>query len=123
MALDKNGTGERVEAKVDLANLYRQETYTDLGLGSIQCLHPITAEGVPDASRKSLFMGTAQIMTPHGPIPVQCEIPADNLRAACLAFPNAIRTAVNDLLREARQIERERQGGIVIPRGGKIELP
>ncbi|MDR2392528.1 MAG: hypothetical protein LBE84_12750 [Planctomycetota bacterium] len=123
MVLDKNGTGERVEAKVDLGNLYRQETYTDLGVGSIQCLHPITPEGAPDASRKSLFMGTAQIMTPHGPIPVQCEIPADTLRAACLAFPNAVRTAVNDLLREARQIERERQGGIVIPRGGKIELP
>ncbi|MDR1520345.1 MAG: hypothetical protein LBU23_09435 [Planctomycetota bacterium] len=120
MALDNGKAGD---GKIDTNNLYRQETYTDLGLGSIQCLLPITADGGPDAARQPIFMGSAQIMTPHGPIPVQCEIPAGNLRAACEAFPKAIEAAVNDLVREARQLERERQGGIVIPRGGKIELP
>ncbi|MDR1535157.1 MAG: cytoplasmic protein [Planctomycetota bacterium] len=120
MTQDSGGT---VDGKVDVNNLYRQETYTDLGLGSIQSLRPITAEGDPDPSRKVIFMGSAQIMTPHGPIPVQCEIDADNLRAACAAFPGAIKGAVNELLQEVRQIERERQGGIVIPRGGKLELP
>ncbi|MCC8190335.1 MAG: cytoplasmic protein [Planctomycetes bacterium] len=110
--------------KVDLGNLYRQETYTDLGLGSIQCLRPITAEGENDPGRDPIFMGTAQIMTPHGPIPVQCEIKnATTLRAACEAFPQAIKDAVEDLVEQAKQIERERQGGIVIPRGGKLELP
>ena len=109
--------------KVDLDNLYRQETFTDLGLGSIQCLSPITADGAPDSSRQPIFMGTAQIMTPHGPIPVQCEIKASNLREACVAFPQAIKDAVNELVEQARQLERERQGGIVIPRGGKLELP
>lgn len=109
--------------QINLDNLYRQETYTDLGLGTIQCLTPVTVDGAPDSSRKPIFMGSAQIMTQHGPIPVQCEIDADNLKAACLAFPAAIKAAVNDLIEQARQIERERQGGIVIPRGGKLELP
>lgn len=108
---------------VNLNNLYRQETFTDLGLGTIQCLSPITAEGTPDASRPPIFMGSAQIMTQHGPIPVQCEIAATTLRAACEAFPGAIKKAVGDLVEQARQYERERQGGIVIPRGGKLELP
>ena len=108
---------------VDLNNLYRQETYTDLGLGSIQCLRPVTAEGTDDPARQPIFMGTAQIMTPHGPIPVQCEIKADTLRAACVAFPDAIKAEVENLVQQARQYERERQGGIVIPRGGKLELP
>ena len=108
---------------VDINNLYRQETYTDLGLGSIQCLIPIKADGSSDAGRPPLFMGSAQIMTQHGPIPVQCEIKADNLKAACEAFPQAIKDAVNNLVEQARQMERERQGGIVIPRGGKLELP
>lgn len=108
---------------VDLKNLYRQETYTDLGLGTIQCFKPVTADGDFDSSRNPIFMGAAQIMTPHGPIPVQCEIKADTLRAACEAFPNAIRAAVDDLVQQAKQLERERQGGIVIPRGGKLELP
>lgn len=112
-----------IEGKVDLNNLYRQETYTDLGFGSIQCLHPITPEGTEDSSRAKVFMGTAQVMTPHGPIPVQCEINAPNLREACEAFPDAIKKAVQDLVQQARDFERERQGGIVIPRGGKLELP
>ena len=110
-------------SRVNLDNLYRQETYTDMGLGSIQCLRPITADGADDAGRKPIFMGTAQIMTPHGPIPVQCEIAADNLKDACLAFPESIQKAVEDLVQQAREYERERQGGIVIPRGGKLELP
>ncbi len=109
--------------KMDLKNLYRQETYTDLGMGSIQCLVPVTPEGAPDQSRAPIFMGTAQIMTPHGPIPVQAEIKAGTLRAACEGFPEAIKEAVKDLVEQARQLERERQGGIVIPRGGKLELP
>lgn len=109
--------------KMDLNNLYRQETYTDLGLGSIQCLKPVTADGDFDSSRPPIFMGTAQIMTPHGPIPVQCEIKAETLRAACEAFPQAIKDAVEELVQQARQMERERQGGIVIPRGGKLEMP
>ena len=112
-----------VNDRIDIDNLYRQETYTDLGLGTIQCLIPVKADGGPDASRAPLFMGTAQIMTQHGPLPVQCEINADNLKAACEAFPQAVRDAVNNLVEQARQIERERQGGIVIPRGGKLELP
>ena len=110
-------------ARMNLENLYRQETYTDLGLGTIQCLRPVTVDGTDDSTRKAIFMGTAQIMTPHGPIPVQCEIDADNLRDACTAFPEAIKKAVEDLVNQAREFERERQGGIVIPRGGKLELP
>lgn len=109
--------------KIDINNLYRQESYTDLGLGSISCLTPVTVDGAPDAARSPIFMGTAQIMTPHGPIPVQAEIKAETLRGACEAFPQAMKDAVNELVQQARQLERERQGGIVIPRGGKLELP
>ena len=108
---------------IDLANLYRQETYTDLGLGSIQSLSPVKADGSPDPSRTPIFMGTAQIMTQHGPLPVQCEIEARDLKSACEAFPGAVKDAVNKLIRQAREFERERHGGIVIPRGGKLELP
>lgn len=120
MALDKAAPDSD---KINLDSLYRQETYTDLGLGTIQCLRPVTPEGTEDASRPPIFMGTANIMTPHGPIPVQAEIKADTLRAACEAFPQALKEAVEDLVQQAKQIERERQGGIVIPRGGKLELP
>ena len=120
MSADQNMPEQDV---MDLNNLYRQETYTDLGMGTIQCLRPVTADGELDPSRPAMYMGAGQIMTPHGPIPVQCEIKADTLRAACEAFPQAIKEAVEELVQQARQMERERQGGIVIPRGGKLELP
>ncbi len=120
MPLDELNPGKDA---MDLDNLYKQETFTDLGLGTIQRLSPVTPDGAPDASRKEMFVGTAQIMTQHGPIPVQAEIQADNLKAACDAFPQAIKDAVNNLVEQAKQIERERHGGIVIPRGGKLELP
>ena len=120
MALDEIAPGE---GKVNIDNLYRQETYTDLGFGTIQCLNPVTADGAADPSRQPIFMGSAQIMTQHGPIPVQSEIKAENLRGACEAFPAAIKEAVQELVEQARQYERERQGGIVIPRGGKLEMP
>lgn len=112
-----------VEGKVDTNNLYRQETYTDMGFGSIQCLVPVTVDGNEDTGRARVYMGTAQIMTPHGPIPVQCEINAKDLRGACEAFPEAVQKSVQELVQQAREYERERQGGIVIPRGGKLELP
>jgi hypothetical protein len=109
--------------KMNLDNLFKQETFTDLGLGTIQRLTPVKPDGSTDESRKPMFIGSAQLMTQHGPIPVQAEIDATDLKAACEAFPEAIKKAVNDLVEQARQIERERQGGIVIPRGGKLELP
>lgn len=114
---------DKPEERVNLDNLYRQETYTDLGMGTIQCLRPVTATGADDPSRAPIFMGSAQIMTPGGVLPVQGEIKADNLRDACLKFPEAMKDAVDDLVQQAREYERERAGGIVIPRGGKLELP
>ncbi len=109
--------------RVNTKNLYRTENYTDLGVGTIQCLRPVTETGAEDASRQPLFMGTAQIMTPGGAIPVQAEIAAANLKEACEKFPDAIKAAVEDLVQQAREYERERAGGIVIPRGGNIQLP
>ncbi len=114
---------EKPEDRVNIDNLYRQETYTDLGMGTIQCLRPVTAAGEPDAARAPIFMGTAQIMTPGGVLPVQAEIKADNLKDACLRFPEALKEAVDDLVQQAREYERERAGGIVIPRGGRLEMP
>lgn len=108
---------------IDLANLYKQESFTDLGLGSIQRLLPVLPDGNVDTSRTAKFIGSASILTPHGAIPVQCEIDAVDLRDACEKFPEAIKAGVQDLLRRAQQMERERHNGIVIPKAGSLELP
>lgn len=109
---------------VDLGNLYRQETYSDPGFGTIQVLRPVTAEGADDPARPPLYVGTAQIMTPRGPLPVQAEIEAASLREAFEKLPEAVEKSVQDLVARAQEFERERAGGIVVPTpGSRITLP
>ena len=108
----------------DLEHLYRQETFTDLHFGSIQVLTPVMPDGQPDAARKTLYLGSANLMTPRGPIPVQCDIPADSLKDAAERFPEAVERTVEDMVARAKEMERERAGGIVVPPpGSRIQMP
>ena len=110
--------------RVDLGNLYRHETYSDPGFGSVQALRPVTPDGADDPSRPVLYAGSAQIMTPRGPLPVQCDIPASSLREAFERFPEAAERAIQDLVSRVQEMERERAGGIVVPPpGSRIALP
>ena len=56
---------------VDVDNLYREESYTDLHAASVRVLIPVTVDGVEDSARKRLFIGDTTLMTQMGPIPVQ----------------------------------------------------
>ena len=109
---------------IDLNNLYRQETFSDPGFGSIQMLRPVTADGADDTARSPLFIGTAQLMTPQGPLPIQCEIEAKTLREAAEKMPAAIEKSVQAIIAHAQEYERERSSGIVVPTpGSRITLP
>ena len=70
------------ELVFDKNNLYKEKTYTDLKTGSIKQLTPVKADGSKDESRTSMFMGQTQMMSPSGPIPIQCMIEANNLEEA-----------------------------------------
>ena len=112
------------DLKMDAAHLYRQETYTDLAVGTIHRLVPVTPDGAADPSRPELFSGRTSVMTPHGPIPVEGEIDAANLREAVDRFPAAIEGALREMARRVQELERERHGGIVVPKGpGRLEIP
>ena len=43
------------EIKMDAANLYREESYTDLKAGSLRKLVPVKPDGTDDPSRPALF--------------------------------------------------------------------
>ena len=47
------------EAQFDSANLYREDSFTDLRTGSIRRLTPVTADGEPDDSRPVIYQGQA----------------------------------------------------------------
>ena len=113
------------EIKVDRANLYREEVYTDLKIASIRVLTPVTAEGALDSSRPVLYSGETQLMSQMGPVPVHAPIHAASLDEAIAQFPAAVNAAVERLMEDAREAQRREASRIVIPGQpppGKITL-
>lgn len=134
--MSSTGVGQDIP-QIDLNNLYREEQYSDLKVGSLRTLLPVTAEGQPDPARKPLWFGQTHVMTRAGPVPVDFEIEAANLAEAARKFPEAVQKAVDDMVAEAQKLQRERASSLIVPGGplppgmggpgmpggGKIQFP
>jgi len=104
------------DIKIDPQNLYREEAFTDLTYVTIRRLTPVGADGSPDENRETIFTAMTQLMSPNGPIPVQCVIEgARTLTEAAEKLPEAIEKAVREMIAEAREMERQEASKIVIP--------
>ena len=116
------GEKQQIDFTFDPKNLYREESITDLKIGSIRCLIPVYPDGSDDTSRTSLFIGHSQVMTPDGPLPLQSELTANNLAEAMNEFPKAMGKALEEMIRAIHQMQ-ERQkkqqrddSRIIVPR-------
>ena len=105
------------EVAVEVENLYREETFTDLRVAGIRRLTPVNTDGSPDSSREVLFIGETQLLSPRGPLPIQCPIEAKNLEEAIEKFPEAVNRAVEAIIDEARELQRQESSRIVVPGG------
>ena len=114
---DEPQVQEIQEVRVDVANLYREEVYTDLRVATIRVLVPVKQDGTPDASRETLFSGQTTLLSQAGPLPVECAIEAKTLQEAAAKFPAAMKEAVDRLIEEAREIRRREASRIVVPGG------
>ncbi len=103
------------DVQVDRTNLYREETFTDLRVATIQRLTPIKPDGTPDNTRPVLFVGQTQLLSQAGPVPLTCPIEAASLEEALEKFPEAVKQGVERLIQEAREIQREEASRIVVP--------
>jgi len=102
--------------QMDAANLYREESFTDMKAGSLRRLVPVKADGTDDPSRVPIFSVATQVMTPGGVLPLSAEVAgAKTLAEAVAKFPEAIQQAVADLREEMAAIQRERASQIVVP--------
>lgn len=99
--------------KVDVDNLYKEELFTDLRLGSFRRLTPVNLDGSPDSSRKIFFTGHTQLMSKAGLLPINCPIEAETLEEAVQKFPGAIKQAVDEMVEKAQQMEREHASRII----------
>jgi hypothetical protein len=103
------------EIKLDESNLYKEEVFTDLRVGSLKQLTPVTKDGERDLARPMVFVGETQLMSQVGPLPVQTRIEAENLAAAMEKFPAAIQTAVEAMIDEVKELQRKEMSRIVVP--------
>jgi len=103
------------EINVDKDNLYREETFTDLKVASIRRLTPIKVDGSLDSERKELFMGETTLMSSRGPVPIQFPIEAVGVEEALEKFPEAVNAHVENLMEEAREMQRQEANRIVVP--------
>ena len=113
------------DIKVNVSNLYREEVFTDLTVATIRRLLPVKADGSLDTSRPSVFVGETTVMSGAGTVPIQCPLEAKTIEEAIAKFPEAINSAVQELIAEVRRIQRQEASRIVVPRtgpGGKIQL-
>lgn len=102
--------------KMDTNNLYREEVITDLKVGNIRQFVPVKANGEIDKKRKTLYFGQTQVITPHGPLPIQFPIEAKNLQQAIEKFPETMNAFIERMVAEAKERQREEQSRIIIPR-------
>jgi hypothetical protein len=122
------------EIKLDPAELYREEVFTDRRAGTLRRLTPVTITGADDPSRPTLWSGQTQLLTPAGVLPLMFELEAASLAEAIEKFPDAVKVALEQAIEEAREMRREAASRIVVPEvggpmgggpigGGKIKLP
>lgn len=109
----------QIDFTVDQKNLYREEAFTDLKVASIRRLVPVRSDGTDDKGRTPVFIGTSQLMSPHGPLPLQAALPANNLQEALNVFPAAMEQAMAEMIEELQKMqenEKERDDSrIIIP--------
>jgi len=123
------------EIKMDASALYREETFTDNTVGTLRRLTPVLATGEPDPERSQQFVGSTQVLTNAGPLPLSFEIPAESLAEAAEAFGDAAKGAFEKTMEELKDMQRQQASSIVVPGaggmdpmgggmgGGKLQIP
>jgi len=102
-----------LSAKQD--NLYLEESFTDLDMTSIRRLTPVKPNGLRDKTRKQIFVGHLNLMTPQGPIPIQAPLNARNLKEAVAVYPEAMKTALKKMQTEIEKLQRQQDSRIILP--------
>ena len=110
--------GNAPDINMDPDSLCREEVFTDNRIGTIRKLTPVTPGGEEDHGRPVQYLGSTQVMTPGGALPLSFEIRASNLREAAEGFGPAAQEAVEKTREELRDPQRQAASQHVVPTGG-----
>jgi hypothetical protein len=101
---------EQIDFTFNKQNLCREESVTDLKVGSIRCLRPIKPDGTKDESRQTIFVGHTQLHSPQGLVPLQTPLQATTLEQAIDEFHGAMKKGLEEMLERAKQMQAQQQG-------------
>lgn len=114
------------QLEVDINGLYREETVSDLKAATFKIMSPIKIDGSDDESRDKFISAHTSVMSPMGVIPLQAKLEATTLEEATKEFPGAIEKAMDKLVEEAKEMQRQEASKIVVPNSApqpnKIQL-
>jgi hypothetical protein len=113
-----NQPESRSEIQMDAGNLYEEKVFTDNTVGTVRQLSPVTAAGQPDPTRSEQYVGSTQVMTTAGPLPLTFEIEAQDLASAAAGFGEAAKAAFERTMEELKEMQRQQASSIVVPGGG-----
>jgi hypothetical protein len=103
------------EIAMDSKALYREETFTDRRVGTLQRLTPVTPSGATDAARPVLYVGQTQVLTPAGALPLSFEVQATSLDDAVAKFGELAKQALGRTLKRLEELRREQASSIIVP--------
>jgi hypothetical protein len=114
MADERNEPDIAMEA----SDLFREETFTDRRVGTLQKLTPVKPDGSTDDARSTIYIGQTQIMTPAGALPLSFEVEATSLDEAVNKFGDHAKTALADTMAKLEELRREQASSIIVPGSG-----
>ena len=100
---------EQINFTFNKQNLCREDSVTDLQVGSIRRLNPIKPDGTKDESRQTIFVGHTQLHSPQGLVPLQAPLQAATLEQAIEEFPGAMKKALKEMVERAKQMQAQQQ--------------
>ena len=106
---------ERNQIQMNAAGMYREESFTDNAVGTLRRLSPVKASGEPDNTRLTQYIGSTQVMTQAGPLPLSFEIKANSLTEAIAAFGEGAKAAFEQTMQELKELQRQQASSIVVP--------
>lgn len=107
--MSKKNKQQGISFQVSTHSLYREEAYTDMNSASVRKLIPVKPDGSDDTTREIRYVGHADLISPSGPIPIQADLEADNLKAALANLPRAMEAAATQVRNEYNTMMQQQQ--------------
>ena len=106
------------DVQMEANSLYREETFTDRRVGTLQILTPVNSDGTSDSTRQAVYVGQTQILTPAGALPLNFELEASSLQEAVEKFGDGAKSALSDAMQRLDEMRREAASSIIVPGSG-----